>query len=112
MPKIEVYKDAFYSYAGRKYTEEALEEMLTVAKGELDGKDEATGLLKIELNDTNRPDLWSTAGVGRQLRVYNEGKIPQYDFFSTPGKPKEFGDRVVNIDPSVKDVRPYEIALA
>src|SRR6056297_2594143 len=102
MPKIEVYKDAFYSYAGRKYTEEALEEMLTVAKGELDGKDEATGLLKIELNDTNRPDLWSTAGVGRQLRQYNEEKIPNYDFFSTPEVNKDYGQRVVKIDTSVK----------
>ncbi|MGC9311354.1 MAG: phenylalanine--tRNA ligase subunit beta [Sediminispirochaetaceae bacterium] len=112
MPKIEVFKDAFYSYAGKKYTEEQLEEILTVAKGELDGKDEAKGILKIELNDTNRPDLWTMNGLARQLRVYHSGKIPKYDFFSTAEKKLDYGDRVVNIDPSVKNIRPYEIAVA
>jgi phenylalanyl-tRNA synthetase beta chain len=111
MPKIEVYEDAFFAYAGKKYSYEELEERLIVAKAELDGRDEKTGQIKIELNDTNRPDLWSTAGVGRQLRIYREKNIPKYDFFSTPGKPKDYGNRVVNIDPSVKDVRPYQIAL-
>ncbi|HKK64860.1 MAG TPA: phenylalanine--tRNA ligase subunit beta, partial [Clostridia bacterium] len=112
MPKIEVYEDALYSYVGKRYNDEQLEDMLTVAKAELDDKDEAAGQLKIELNDTNRPDLWSTAGIGRQLRQYNEEKIPGYDFFSTPQASKDYGRRVVKIDPSVKDVRPYEIALA
>lgn len=112
MPKIEVYQDALYTYAGKTYSDEQLEEILTVAKGELDGKDEASGQLKIELNDTNRPDLWSTAGVGRQLRLYKDPEIPKYDFFSTPEKTRDYGERVVKIDPSVKDVRPYEIALA
>jgi len=112
MPKIEVFKDAFYSYAEKTYTDEQLEEILTVAKGELDGKDEAKGILKIELNDTNRPDLWTMNGLARQLRVYQTGKIPKYDFFSTAEKQLDYGDRVVNIDPSVKDVRPYEIAVA
>lgn len=112
MPKIEVFKDAFYSYAGKTYTEEQLEEILTVAKGELDGKDETKGILKIELNDTNRPDLWTMNGLARQLRVYHSGRIPKYDFFSTAAKKLDYGDRVVNIDPSVKDIRPYEIAVA
>jgi len=112
MPKIEVYEDTLYSYVGKRYNDEQLEEILTVAKAELDGKDEAAGQLKIELNDTNRPDLWSTAGLGRQLRQYNEAQIRSYDFFSTPDQKKDYGDRVVKIDPSVKDVRPYEIALA
>jgi len=112
MPKIEVFKDAFYSYTEKKYTEEQLEEILTVAKAELDGKDEEKGILKIELNDTNRPDLWTMNGLARQLRVYQSGKIPKYDFFSTADKKLDYGDRVVNIDPSVKDIRPYEIAVA
>ena len=112
MPKIEVFNDAFFSYTGKTYNEEQLEEILTVAKAELDGKDDEKGQLKIELNDTNRPDLWSTAGLGRQLRVYASGKIPEYDFFSTTEKQLDYGDRVINIDPSVKNIRPYEIALA
>jgi phenylalanyl-tRNA synthetase beta chain len=51
-------------------------------------------------------------GLARQLRVYHSGRIPKYDFFSTAEKKLDYGDRVVNIDPSVKDIRPYEIAVA
>jgi len=112
MPKIEVYADALYQFAGKAYSDEQLEEIFQAGKAELDGKDEANGILKIELNDTNRPDLWSAAGLGRQLRSYATGSVSSYDFFSTPGNPKDYGDRVVKIDPSVREVRPYEIAIA
>ncbi len=112
MPKIEVYEKNLLSYTGRNYSDEEFERILESAKAELDGKEPEKDLLKIELNDTNRPDLWSTAGLGRQLRLRENGTIPEYDFFSTPQETKDHGDRVVTIDPSVKDVRPYEIAFA
>jgi phenylalanyl-tRNA synthetase beta chain len=112
MPKIEVYADALYKYAEETYDDAALEEIFQAGKAELDEKDEARGLLKIELNDTNRPDLWSAAGIGRQLRAYKNGKAPVYDFFSTPGNPRDYGERVVKVDHSVREVRPYEIAIA
>jgi phenylalanyl-tRNA synthetase beta chain len=112
MPKIEVIADALYTYAEETYSDEQLEEIFQAGKAELDGKDEANGILKIELNDTNRPDLWSAAGLGRQLRSYKTGKVSSYDFFSTPEQQKDYGDRVVKIDHSVREVRPYEIAIA
>ncbi len=112
MPKIEVYGKNLYSYTGKSYTDEEFESVLETAKAELDGKEPEKDLLKIELNDTNRPDLWSTAGIGRQLRVHETGEVPAYDFFSTPEETKDYGDRVVEIDSSVKDIRPYEIAIA
>ncbi|MFO7849526.1 MAG: phenylalanine--tRNA ligase subunit beta [Spirochaetia bacterium] len=112
MPKIEVYGKSLFSYTGRSYTDEELETSLETAKAELDGKEPEKDLLKVELNDTNRPDLWSTAGLGRQLRVHETGEIPYYDFFSSPEEAKDCGERIVNIDPSVKDIRPYEIAIA
>lgn len=112
MPKIEVYGKNLFSCTGKSYSDDDLETVLETAKAELDGKEEDKDLLKIELNDTNRPDLWSTAGLGRQLRVHETGDVPSYDFFSTPEETKDFGERVVNIDPSVNDIRPYEIAIA
>ncbi|MFP4267641.1 MAG: phenylalanine--tRNA ligase subunit beta [Spirochaetaceae bacterium] len=112
MPKIEVYGKSLFSYTGRSYTDEEFEAALETAKAELDGKEPEKDLLKVELNDTNRPDLWSTAGLGRQLRVHETGEIPSYDFFSTPKEQKDCGERIVNIDPSVEDIRPYEIAIA
>ena len=73
MPKIEVNEKLFFNLLETKYDYDTLEEKLTCAKAELDEKadeslPENERTIKIELNDTNRPDLWSTAGVARQLR--------------------------------------------
>ncbi|GHV90087.1 phenylalanine--tRNA ligase beta subunit [Spirochaetia bacterium] len=92
-------------------TREAFEEALTCAKAELDEDSDKTlpvseRVLKIELNDTNRPDLWATAGCARQLRVHNGGKRPEYPFFSRPGNVQK-ASRKVLVDTSVKGVRPY-----
>jgi phenylalanyl-tRNA synthetase beta chain len=112
MPKIEVNEAVFYSLAGRTWeSREKFEEALTCAKAELDEDsdrslpaDERT--LKIELNDTNRPDLWGTAGCARQLRVYNGGKRPEYPFFSRPGGVKKAA-RTVRVAKTVTPVRPF-----
>ncbi|TVQ26412.1 MAG: phenylalanine--tRNA ligase subunit beta [Spirochaetaceae bacterium] len=107
MPKIELYRNALDTYIGERLQNDVLEEQLSVAKAEVDEWEDEHGLLKIELNDTNRPDLWSTAGLGRQLRVYRGGAISEYDFFSTTDAPKECGSRVVQVDAGLKDIRPY-----
>ncbi|MDR3147581.1 MAG: phenylalanine--tRNA ligase subunit beta, partial [Treponema sp.] len=89
----------------------AFEEALSCAKAELDedsdkGLPPAERVLKIELNDTNRPDLWATAGCARQLRVYHGGRRPEYPFFSIPGKPHKARRRIL-VEEGVKKVRPY-----
>lgn len=112
MPKIEVIEKNFYGYIGKSYAHHDLVEVLTAAKAELDDVDPETGNLKIELNDTNRPDLWSTTGLGRQLRIYEGGEIPAYGFFSGAGKTLDAADRVVKVDPALKDIRPYITAFA
>lgn len=112
MPTIEVYKETLFSFIGKEMGLDELEELLPAAKAELDGYDEAEGLVKIELNDTNRPDLWSTAGLGRQLRAYTGGKVSEYPFFSTSKESLESGDRIVEVDPALKNIRPYVVAFA
>lgn len=112
MPKIEVLTKTFYQNIGRTYTDEQLEEILPSAKAELDGKDEEAGILKIELNDTNRPDLWSSAGLVRQLRTYTGNKPLFYDFFSNADEEFEYGNRIIEVDPNLKDIRPYITAFA
>ncbi len=112
MPKIEVQKDDLFRYIGKSYTNEALEEILPCAKAELDGVDEENGVLKIELNDTNRPDLWSTTGLARQISLYEGLFKGKYEFFSRSGDFRDHGDRVVKVDPSIKEVRPYIAAFA
>jgi phenylalanyl-tRNA synthetase beta chain len=115
MPKIEVLEKTFFELVGRKLEDkDEFEDLLQAAKAELDewkrdGEDERT--IKIELNDTNRPDLWSTAGLARSLRVYLGGKRPAYPFFSRKGDLKEAGNRRVIVDPKLKDIRPYIAAF-
>lgn len=112
MPKIEVNEAAFFELAGRNREErDGFEAALGCAKAELDEDSdkslpEAERTLKIELNDTNRPDLWGTAGLARQLRVYHGGKTPFYPFFSAPGNMKA-ARRQVLVEASVKGVRPF-----
>jgi len=125
MPKIEVNEQVFYSLAGRINSnnepcgwknKDEFEEILTCAKAELDSDlwsaecdknlPETERTLKIELNDTNRPDLWGTAGCARQLRIYQGGKIPDYKFFSRTGDIKNAKYKV-KVEASVKQVRPY-----
>ncbi len=112
MPKIEVSRKDLFSYIGKTYTNEELEEVLPCAKAELDGVDEEQGVLKIELNDTNRPDLWSTTGLARQIGLYEGLYHKKYTFFSRKGDEKEYGGRVVRVDASIKDVRPFIAAFA
>jgi phenylalanyl-tRNA synthetase beta chain len=112
MPKIEVHEKKFYSLIGKSFSHEELENLLPAAKGELDGFDAGAGLLKLELNDTNRPDLWSTAGLARQLKIYTGGAIPRYDFLSRAGAMKDSGGREIIVDPALKDIRPFIAAFA
>jgi phenylalanyl-tRNA synthetase beta chain len=117
MPKIEVNEKLFFSLLGETYDYAKLEERLTCGKAELDEKPDMSvpaneRIIKIELNDTNRPDLWSTAGVARQLRLHKGGKRNRYsDFFSRDGKAMDAGNRVVKVSPELKDIRPFMTAF-
>jgi phenylalanyl-tRNA synthetase beta chain len=117
MPKIEVNEAQFFSLLGRRYSRDELEAIFPVAKAELDEWDEKSAAkpedrsIKIELNDTNRPDLWSSSGVARQLKAYQTNHIPQYPFFSKEGEFKDSGSYTVEVDPSVKDIRPFIAAF-
>ena len=117
MPKIEVNEKLFFNLLGKKYDYDMLEDRLTCGKAELDEKPDASlpedqRVIKIELNDTNRPDLWSTAGVARQLRIHGGGKASDYSsFMSSKDNLLDCGNRVVTVDPQLKDIRPYMIAF-
>ena len=117
MPKIEVNEKLFFNLLDKKYDYDTLEQKLTYAKAELDekpdmSKPENERVIKIELNDTNRPDLWSTNGVARQLKLHEGGKTVDYNtFMSRKGDIKDFGNRIVNVDAELKDIRPYMVAF-
>ena len=112
MPKIEVNEEVFYKLSGcLGKSRDEFEEALTCAKAELDEDSDKSlpieeRTLKIELNDTNRPDLWGMAGCARQLRSYGGGAVPEYGFFSRPGNIKKTSYKV-KVEAGVKQVRPF-----
>lgn len=110
MPKIETSGKLFFGLLGKKLTDAQMEEIFPVAKAELDGHEGDT--IKIELNDTNRPDLWSAAGIARQLKSYWGTEHPLYDFFSTKEETFDSEGRTLVIDRSAAAVRPYSIGFA
>lgn len=125
MPKIELQQEELFKYSGREFRADELEEALTIAKAEIDDPVDENGLIKIELNDTNRPDLWSTAGLGRALRLYHgsggsDGPASasalaaagKYGFFSRPDSPAAVGDRRIVVDADLAERRPYIAAFA
>lgn len=101
MPKIEIPLKDFLPLAKLDSTEN-LEVLLESLKAELDGLYEKT--VKIELNDTNRPDLWTTEGIARGLRCWNTGAEPHLNSMAAP---------VVHIDvnENLKEIRPYIAAF-
>jgi len=110
MPKIETTGRLFFSLLGKTLRDSELEALLPVAKAELDGHE--GDVLKIELNDTNRPDLWSAAGIVRLLKSYEKEEVVLYDFFSTADETFDSEGRSLIIDTSVKEVRPFSIGFA
>lgn len=111
MPKIEVNERVFFDLLGQRPDASSFERILTTAKAELDEwdqslPDDGERTIKIELNDTNRPDLWTTAGLARQLKVHRTGTIPAYPFYSHESH-TESAKHTVLVQESVRQVRPW-----
>src|SRR5512142_2588745 len=85
MPTIDIKKKDLDSLIGKKLPIDVLEKKLMLAKAELKEYNAATDDLKVELSDSNRPDLWSAEGIARQIRTALAGKSEPYPFFR-PGR--------------------------
>ncbi|MDO7272291.1 phenylalanine--tRNA ligase subunit beta [Borreliella burgdorferi] len=106
MPKLEIYKNLFLDKIGKNFTNLEISELLEPFKAEFDGFDESSGKIKIEFNDTNRPDLWSYLGLVRQIKTYFFGEMPYYDFFSKKGDFKKFYGEIL-VDGKMSQIRPF-----
>ncbi|MCZ6632782.1 MAG: phenylalanine--tRNA ligase subunit beta, partial [bacterium] len=105
MPTITVIKSDLDRLSDHAYDIPALEKALEVAKAEI--QSEENGTLRIQLKDTNRPDLWSSEGLARLLKGYREQNHPDYAFFEATG-----ADRELIVDANIQPVRPYIAAFA
>jgi phenylalanyl-tRNA synthetase beta chain len=110
MPKIEVLESTLFGLLGRRLERDELVELLPAAKAELD-EWTVDGVLKIELNDTNRPDLWSGPGLARLLRVYLGGKPADYPFLSTADSQRETHGRTLIVEEGLRNIRPFSVAF-
>lgn len=101
MPTIEISHKDLNSLVGKQLTVNQLkDEAILFAKGEMDGVN--GDLIKVDIKDTNRPDLWSTEGIARELRGrYGKPGMPEYK----TGK----SGVVVHVDPKLKTIRPYTV---
>lgn len=118
MPKVEVNEKLLFEVLKRKIDYKELDALLPRAKAELDDlpkaeEKEEERVIKIELNDTNRPDLWSTTGLGRALRlILGERQSDYTSFLSDKNRMKDYKGREVTVDERLKEVRPYMVAFA
>ncbi|MDP6039607.1 MAG: hypothetical protein QGG64_13745 [Candidatus Latescibacteria bacterium] len=105
MPTITVNKTDLEHLAGQSYSIDDLSTALETAKAEIDVQEGDT--LRIQLKDTNRPDLWSTEGLARLIKSHRENSQPNYSFFN-----QQTTDREVHVDPGLINIRPYIAAFA
>jgi phenylalanyl-tRNA synthetase beta chain len=103
MPTILIDPKDFSELIGSPVDQSKFLKQMDLAKAELKGVDEE-GRWRVELNDTNRPDLWSAEGIARQLRAAH-GRRRDYPFFrSAPA-----GE--ILVDAALRDLRPYVAAF-
>jgi len=102
MPTIEVNYEDLQALIGQHVPLDVLQnEGILYAKGEIDEIDGE--ILKIDIKDTNRPDLWSSEGIARELQGrYGAVKgVPRYDV-----RPSGL---VVHVDRKLKNIRPLTV---
>ena len=108
MPTISFFQKDFEQLLGQSASLAQLESWLPLVKGELKDFTQATGEIRVELQDSNRPDLWSVEGIARQIRIKLQGSPLAYPFLDTKTRPK----RRILVAEGLERVRPYVAACA
>ncbi len=103
MPTINFKKKDIEKLLKRKLTIKALDDHLSLVKGELKGYDEGTDDMRVEIGDSNRPDLWSPEGIARQIGIKLRGGLNGYPFF----KPSQKVEHEIIVSKEIKGVRPF-----
>ncbi|MFX1589969.1 MAG: phenylalanine--tRNA ligase subunit beta, partial [Promethearchaeota archaeon] len=100
MPTLELKIERLEKLVGRKLDIKELEYDLQWISLDLEDINEEEQTIKVEYNP-NRPDFSSPEGIARALKGYYEIElgVPSFEILQ--------GDVVMNVDPSVKKVRPY-----
>ncbi|HJU03596.1 MAG TPA: phenylalanine--tRNA ligase subunit beta [Nitrospiraceae bacterium] len=114
MPTISINRKDFEQLLGKTaathepVTAEMIESWLCLVKGELKDHDQKTDEMRVELQDSNRPDLWSCEGIVRQVRTKLNGSLSPYAFFHACPRP----ERRLLVSPGLEEVRPFVAACS
>lgn len=104
MPTITVKKKDLERLLGETMNLSRLETLLPWVKGEVKEYQESTDELKVELADSNRPDLWCVEGIARQIRCGLEEQPRRYPFGNAK---KGKGKYQIQVDALLQAIRPY-----
>jgi len=104
VPGTTVFASDLFSLLGRTLEDDELRSTMLACKAEVEGVEGDE--IKLEIKDSNRIDLLSTEGIVRTLKGYLglEKGLPQYRLSPSGIELK--------VDPQVKAVRPYVVALS
>src|SRR2546425_1911088 len=103
MPTISVNRKDFDKLLGRHVTDKELEAWLPLVKGEIKEVDAASGEIRFELQDSNRPDLWCVEGIARQIRIKLNSRPDSYPYLRTA---KRRLDQIL-VEQGLERVRPF-----
>ncbi len=109
MPTIEYSLDDLNKLAGLDLSAEELDRHSLLCKAEFKSIDPADNTVKMELQDTNRPDLWCVEGIARQLKFKLNDDKPVYPWFD-PGNIPVAG--IFKIHPEMQHIRPFAAGIA
>jgi phenylalanyl-tRNA synthetase beta chain len=101
MPTIEASFADLCKLIEKKVSLEELKKLVSYAKCEIESAE--GDLLKIEIKDTNRPELWSVEGIAREIkgRIGKEKGCPKYRVKKSKV--------TVKVDEKVSKVRPLTV---
>src|SRR3989442_11242446 len=103
MPNIPVNRKDLDRLRGRHPTDKKLEAWLPLVKAEIKEVDAATGELRLELQDSNRPDLWCVEGIARQIRIKLNGRPDSYPYLrAAKSRPHQ-----ILVEQGLEGVRPF-----
>src|SRR2546428_9892270 len=103
MPALSVNRKDFDKLLGRHATDKELEAWLPLVKGEIKEVDAASGEIRFELQDSNRPDLWCVEGIARQIRIKLNSRPDSYPYLRTA---KRRLDQIL-VEQGLERVRPF-----
>src|SRR3989344_9198815 len=101
MPTINFSIEDLQELLGKKIEIKELDKLMEFAKGDFEDYDQKTGEVKVALQDTNLPHLWSVEGLARTFKgvIGLQKGIPKLDV--------KKGAYKIIVDNEVSKIRPY-----